>query len=350
MADGRRVAGLDVVRGIAVLLVVLRHALPDQFPGAGIVGVVMFFTLSGFLITGLLLNERRSTGRIALVRFWRRRVVRLVPALTVVMVVVLAVMATIDPLHDRHLLVATALVAFTWTSDLPLLRHSAATFHLWTLAVEEQFYLGWPLVMMAPITRRRPSVVLGVVLVSTVVLAALTVWALGDSVDVAYSLPTPWLSSLVIGGAAAFAWDRPGWREQLRRTPIVIAAASTLAVLSVAPLRSFPIVYIAGGPLIACAMIVIMATLWHSPVRGRVLTGLQWTGLISYPLYLWDYPLAIWGRAAAPPGWQAATALAVVPVAVAAAWATHRWIEMPVQQRYGRRHGPSVRSPSAVGG
>jgi hypothetical protein len=115
----RRIAGLDLLRGLAIALVMLRHALPDLAPGAGVVGVVMFFTVSGFLITGVLVDEHARTGRVNLRRFYRHRARRLVPALVALVFVVVLVTVALDPLGDRDDLVKTVVVALTWTGNLP---------------------------------------------------------------------------------------------------------------------------------------------------------------------------------------------------------------------------------------
>ena len=144
----QRIAGLDLLRGIAIGLVMLRHAVPELAPGAGVVGVVMFFALSGYLITGLLSGELDRTGRLDLRRFYARRARRLVPALLALVAAVVVVTLLLDPLGDRDQLLKTVVVALTWTGNLPFGHASDATFHLWTLATEEQFYLLWPALLL----------------------------------------------------------------------------------------------------------------------------------------------------------------------------------------------------------
>ena len=94
--DGR-IAGLDLIRGLAIALVLLRHAWPSTFAGGGIVGVVMFFALSGYLITGLLLSDIRRLGRVRYVRFYRNRALRLVPALVLMLGALDVVTLDLDP-------------------------------------------------------------------------------------------------------------------------------------------------------------------------------------------------------------------------------------------------------------
>ncbi|MFN3867370.1 MAG: acyltransferase family protein, partial [Demequina sp.] len=136
-----RIARVDVLRGVAVALVMLRHAWPDAFPGAGIVGVVMFFTLSGYLITTSLRQEWEGRGRVDFAHFYWRRAARLVPALLLLVAGFTIVTLWWDPLGDRDEVARTVVVALTWTSNVPTLVNGGAMFHLWTLALEEQFYL-----------------------------------------------------------------------------------------------------------------------------------------------------------------------------------------------------------------
>ncbi|WIB64145.1 acyltransferase [Curtobacterium sp. MCBD17_040] len=150
-----RVQGWDVLRGVAVGLVLLRHAWPSIFGGAGIVGVVMFFTLSGYLITGILWRDLERFGRIRYGHFYRNRAIRLVPSLIVVTVAVGTVAALFNLLDDRGSLVRTAAVAITYTADLPFDHGSAAIEHLWTLATEEQFYLVWPVLLVVAFRLQR---------------------------------------------------------------------------------------------------------------------------------------------------------------------------------------------------
>jgi peptidoglycan/LPS O-acetylase OafA/YrhL len=286
-----RIEGIDLLRGIAVAAVMLRHAWPDAFPGAGVVGVVMFFALSGYLITGLLVDELDRTGRVDLRRFYLRRARRLVPALLFLVAGVVVVTLLLDPLGDRDELGKTVLVALTWTGNLPFGHASDATFHLWTLATEEQFYLLWPAVLAVAFARGRVrTALLAVGVVCLLGCLATLVW-LGDAPDLAYSLPTSWAICFVIGGAARVLGTRavlPAWAAP--------AALAGLAVLSVVPLRGHALTYLAGGPAIAALTAVLLLT-WRTwtevagPARALVLLG-----TVSYAAYLWNYPITLWLR------------------------------------------------------
>ena len=315
-----RVQGIDLLRGVAIGLVMLRHALPTPFAGAGVVGVVMFFALSGYLITGLLLDELDRTGRVDLRRFYVRRVRRLVPALLVVVAGVVLVTLVLDPLGDRDELVKTVVVALTWTADLPFGHASDATFHLWTLALEEQFYLLWPTVLVIAFARHRVDTALAATAAACLLgCVATVVWLRADP-DLAYSLPTSWAVCFVVGAAARVRRDRlhpPTWL-----TPLALAG---LAVLSVVPLRGHALTYLAGGPVIAVlTAAVLLAWRTWTEVTHPALRALVWLGTVSYAAYLWNYPLTLWLRP------HSLLAVALTLVAAALSW---RYVEAPLLRR-----------------
>lgn len=308
--ETRRIDGLDLLRGLAIALVMLRHALPDLFPGAGVVGVVMFFALSGYLITGLL--EERPPLR----RFYARRARRLVPPLLVLVAGVSLVTLVLDPLGDRDRLGWTVLWALTWTGNLPFGHASDATFHLWTLATEEQFYLVWPAVLLL-LGRRRALLVAAT---ATALACVATTWWLAEDPDLAYALPTSWALCFVVGAAVRLYGDRlavPTWS-----VPIALAA---IGLMSVVPLRGHALTYLAGGPAIA-ALTGVLVLAWRHwrTITGPLRAGV-WLGTVSYAAYLWNYPLSLW--------LPALPAVVVTLVAAAVSW---RYVEAPLQQRRDR--------------
>jgi peptidoglycan/LPS O-acetylase OafA/YrhL len=316
----RRIDGIDLLRGVAVGFVMLRHALPQPFAGAGVVGVVMFFALSGYLITGLLLDELDRTGRVDLRRFYVRRARRLVPALLVMVAGVVLVTLLLDPLGDRDQLVKTVAVALTWTADLPFGHASDATFHLWTLAMEEQFYLLWPTVLVLAFARHRVGTALAGTAAACLLACLATVLWLRADPDLAYSLPTSWAVCFVVGAAARVHRDR--LRLPARATPLALAG---LAVLSVVPLRGHALTYLAGGPVIAVlTAAVLLAWRTWTDVTHPALRALVWLGTVSYAAYLWNYPLTLWLRP------HALLAVALTLAAAALSW---KYVEAPLQRR-----------------
>ncbi|HEY1116399.1 MAG TPA: acyltransferase, partial [Acidimicrobiales bacterium] len=148
-ADRRYWPALDGMRGVAVLLVIAYHGERSLAPRGGAIGVTMFFTLSGFLITTLLLRERASTGRIGLGRFYWRRALRLLPAL-VTLVAVTSAYALVTDNHERTLGAALPVLLYVgnWVRTLHDTEGLGLLEHTWSLSVEEQFYLVWPLAVL----------------------------------------------------------------------------------------------------------------------------------------------------------------------------------------------------------
>ena len=318
----KRIAGLDVLRGIAILLVMLRHAFPDVFPGAGVVGVVVFFTLSGYLITGVLQKELTNTGRVDFKRFYLRRARRLLPALTALTVIFAVVTLVFDPLGERDKLLKTVIVLVTFTGNLPISGVSPAAFHGWTLATEEQFYLLWPALLAFAWVRNRTGAVLVVTALGALAACTATLVWLWPNADNAYALPTSWFVCFVIGAATRLKLtSAPRWA--------VPVALTGLAVLSVVPLRGHALTYLVAGPAIAVctAVLLLVWSKWEqvvTPIRPLVVLG-----TLSYGAYLWNYPLTLWLR---PELGAAAGPIAAVLTVVAAAL-SWRYVEEPVMRR-----------------
>jgi peptidoglycan/LPS O-acetylase OafA/YrhL len=260
--------GLDGLRALAIGVVLVAHVGGPSDGVNGWPGVTLFFVLSGYLITRLLLEERSATGRLHVLSFWRRRFARLLPAALLVIVVV----ALFDPNYKRAWLVAAYLANWTmilhWTPLGPLS-------HFWSLAVEEQFYLVWPLaltlILMVPMLAR-PRL-----LIVIAVGVALLRMAQDDPRFALYATPTRF-DALLIGAAAAMVTlPKP-------RTLLAIAAAVVVAGMSLLPYGLIPSL---GIPVVIAASLVLIAF------------GLTWTpnwalvriGVISYGLYLWHFPI-----------------------------------------------------------
>lgn len=378
-----RVRRLDALRGLAVLLVIIRHAAPDAAPGAGVVGIAMFFTLSGYLITGSLLRELDATGRIRLGAFYRRRAVRLLPALSALVAGLAVVTLLLDPLDDRGALGRTLAVALTYTADLPIALGSDSIFHLWTLSVEQQFYLLWPPLLAWAWYRRWTTLLVAGTLVALTLTATCVTLHLGQDFDRAYRWPSSWAGALLIGAAAYMCTHRPkenraaatpahGRSGAILRTLLpprtrltsrrpssprsgrtlrATSAAAALVLLlaaGVVPWRSFSLTYPWGGLLLAALTAVVLHHWADDPTPpGRPLTALARLGTISYAAYLWNYPLTLWLRPWHP---VAGPTLAVVLTLVLA---TASWflVERPATRRWNpsrpSREGPDTEPPEA---
>jgi peptidoglycan/LPS O-acetylase OafA/YrhL len=328
MRLGRQPA-LDGLRGIAILLVVLHHAA--QWPSGGFLGVDLFFVLSGFLITTLLLEESAVTGRISLRRFYARRALRLLPALAVMLAgfIVVSVAVGDNPfivLKRAALGVSyTANIAAAWWPDSqrPPLRH------LWSLAMEEQFYLVWPVALLGITRFARTQLRLVLCLaiaglwLETVVLVATD--HVGNRI---YMGPDTRAIPLLVGCLlASVVAVAP------LRIPRLTAALAILAALYLALFlhSDRPDALILGIPLFAVATAVLIAAGITIP---RLESALSWwplvqLGAISYALYLW-HPLTLLA-VGSPAGHPAGIARPVLGVlaAIGIAAASRILVERP---------------------
>jgi len=343
---------IEGMRGLAVMLVVLFHAGFAGMAG-GFIGVDVFFVISGFLITGLLLRERERTGSVDLLRFYARRARRILPAAVAVIAITLPVaVLVLDPLSRSSVItdgVASALsignvrsasVAGDYFSTVGT---SSPFLHFWSLGVEEQFYLIWPVLLILAGRSRRPRLGIGLVL------CALAIGSFGAELAVTeaapnwafYSLPTrAW--QLAIGGLLALAmipgvvrlpwpstdtaraansgrsanpaasvkpsrsfksarWGKPAWRGIW--SPMVPAgmlaavgwlglAAILWSALSLDAGIAYPGPY-ALVPTLGAAALILAGTSRFGPSLALGLPPLRFLGRISYSLYLWHWPLLV---------------------------------------------------------
>lgn len=307
--------GVDGVRALAVGAVVAYHAGAGWLPG-GFLGVDVFLVISGYLITSLLLAERRATGSIDLVRFWMRRARRLLPAVVVMIAVVLAAMAILHPDEVGRLrgAVGASLAYVTnWYQVLAEQSYFAefarpSVFqHLWSLAVEEQFYLLWPPILAACIaTVGRRRLVAGVVagIVASTVLAWVLFTPGGDPSRIYYGTDTR-LGGLLVGVCLAFAWPVERLAGAARRGAGALldaAGVGALAVLAALLLTMGEFesrLYRGGFLLVALVTAVVLAVVAHPSSRlGRVFSAplLVWIGVRSYGIYLWHWPVLMLTR------------------------------------------------------
>jgi peptidoglycan/LPS O-acetylase OafA/YrhL len=333
---------LDGLRGAAVALVLLRHLGTEHGVGAGAVGVGAFFTLSGFLITTLLLEEWHDNRRIDLRAFFRRRFLRLLPALVVALLVVVA-FAVATGRMDRLLgpIVAAGLYVMNY-ARIAGVDHSFLA-HTWTLAVEEHFYLLWPVTLLAVLRWRDRRVLLGVTAGLAVATALWRVWLWSQGAEalrLQYATDTR-LDSMLIGCAAAILFS-----GRLPKVPAWAGWASigVLGVLSFLGPRS-DLMLTAGYTVLPLASIVLILHLLHGP--GMIPVAARWRpavalGRISYGVYLWHYVL--WGmlRRTIPADmseWVRRPLL--VAIAIGVAMVSYRWVEQPFLAMKRRPEAPT---------
>lgn len=285
---------LDGLRGIAVLIVLVGHG-PIAFLGGG-PGVTVFFTLSGFLITALLLEERRTNGRVDLSRFYARRALRLLPALAVCLVAVAIGLTVLEvPLTGVwYAALYVANLAPALGARLPYLSHT------WSLSLEEQFYVAWPLTLLLLARIRRPWAVAAVTGAGVVVCAALRVVVDRDALltqaqAIQVAFHALWRADALLVGCLLALVLGPALR--LSRTLVAWAAAAGVATVVAATLQARSDLYyslwITAVPLATAALVV-----WALSVDNRFSRALTWrplryTGRISYGLYLWHFPIFV---------------------------------------------------------
>lgn len=365
-----RIGGLDGLRAIAVVLVLAYHLLPGALPG-GMVGVDVFFAISGFLITSLLLVERRRTGTVDLRRFWARRLRRILPALVVALAttVALAVLVGGDALLGVRRQVAGALLlVYNWAEigsgssyfdqTQPLLLTN-----VWSLAVEEQFYLLWPVIVLlalgpATAERRRYAALGALGLAGLSALEALGLLDAGISPSRVYMGTDTHAFGLMMGSALALLHGRATEGLTLRpQSPAVRLVRGALGwaglagvVLiarfaddgSLAPPGSLaPVPALVAASI--CAVGILQAltgevALAPGPARAlqRMLRArpLTWVGERSYGLYLWHWPLWVLAFYALPPRTPPLiVAIIVMVVTLVATESSYRWIETPVRRQ-----------------
>ncbi len=376
--------GLDGLRAFALISILLYHAGFEWMSGA-FISVDLFFLLSGFLITALLLGEREKSGRVDLGQFWIRRARRLFPALFTMLLAVsvwIALWGNAEQVSQAKRDIPWALFYVgNWgqiLGDLPYFAPEPSMFrHLWTLAVEEQWYLVWPLAFigLTAVFRSKRTIV-AILLATAVATWLLMAWfqsggsaPLGgppgafegaDRTNFMYLSTITRSGSLLVGAALAFVW-RP-WRAPRAADapvgrfldPVAAGAAALLVCIFASAKLTAPYTYqwlIAFGTLLSA--VVVMAAVHPAAGGFRHIMSMGWLvaiGKRSYGLYLWSWPISV--MVGATDGNVARFVWAMV-LSVIVSEVVYRFIETPVRQgalgRWWNDRAPISMAPVAGG-
>ncbi|MBS0334961.1 MAG: acyltransferase [Proteobacteria bacterium] len=339
---------IDGLRALAVLAIVAFHAFPRWVPG-GFVGVDVFFVISGFLITGIIARGR-DEGRFSYRGFYLRRARRIAPAYLVVLAA-----TTVAALA---LLLPRALVPVGWALTASALFLTNIFFslgfgyfapgsqanpllHLWSLGVEEQFYLVWPLLVgllsVPGLRRLRAGLAAGLLLTLLGVTQALVA---GGAENLAFFMLPGRAWEFLMGGVLAFGVAPPPrgvTAANLAGTGGLALILGSVAVLT----ETAPFPGLTAVPACLGTALVIWSGLADRPVATRWLESgpLVGVGLISYSLYLWHWPVLVLARAALQRDLGPAEALGLVAASAGLAWLSWRWVEQPCRAR------PAPRKP-----
>lgn len=334
-----RLPSLDGLRAFSIALVICCH-LSRLLTHRGVtvrglgllaqwgpVGVTVFFVISGFLITTLLIQERERTGRIDLKAFYLRRAFRILPAYWAFLLVILGCgLAGVVALSPSAFVRALGFTTDYANADVWVLGHT------WSLSVEEQFYLLWPLLLLVLAHRRAARLAGFLILATPLVRLATWVWAPEARGAIQFMLHTR-VDALMFGGLAAIVRARAPDHPLLRlaRSPRLALASALYLVLGsglgvhLLGAGFFAVVDLSLTPLAACA-VLLYAIAAPETRAGRVLNHrlVARVGVLSYSLYLWQQPLLSpeWH-------WSLSSLPAVVGFALLLAWASQRWVEAP---------------------
>ena len=342
---------IEGLRAVAVIAVIAFH-LRVPFISGGFVGVDVFFVLSGFLITRLILGELARSGTLSLRNFWGRRARRLLPASTLTVVVTVLFAQRMLPPLSMQTLGTDAIAAGTFTTNFVFAHRLGDYFgaqlgstspspllHYWSLAVEEQFYLCWPPLLV--LLTRRPQQYRRLVLATIGVLAAasfiVALWWTARRPSWAFFLLPARMGELLAGAALAVVGTAAAsipanWRAGLGWCGVVGVVGACVGFDESVPWPGAAVLL----PVIATMALIVAGTanaLSWAPATGLAVAPLQWVGRHSYALYLWHWPALVLAEAEwGPLNWP--QRFAAVGVAVGASALSVRLVEDPV--RYSR--------------
>jgi peptidoglycan/LPS O-acetylase OafA/YrhL len=358
---------LDGLRGLAIILVMVEHTHLAPFHGGGL-GVDLFFVLSGFLISGLLLAEFQRSGRLDIRRFYYRRALRLLPALLVLVAVTTGLALAYHQSEVGRATLAMAPRTLFYVANLGRtdIGNPSLLAHTWSLSIEEQFYLVWPLALLLLLRSRwSPTAMVGIALafagLTTVTrtVSYLTGPDTPEHFGAWYFRTDTKVDALLLGCTIALllASELPGTRW-IARLPIgAIGLGSCLALLAVVPwVEQTRITFMAQVSVfrLASAGLILAFVLGRRPAswleRAFRARWLCFTGVLSYSLYLWHFP--VFALVQERLGRSLKSLLVEVPLTVLLAYGSYRLVERPFlrarERLPGTRQEPSVRGELAA--
>jgi len=327
---------IQALRALAAILVLVYHA---KWLDGGYIGVDIFYVISGFLITGILVRELDTKNSISLLSFYARRAKRLLPASFLVIFVTgiagyILLPASMRESFGRDLIAASTYVSnflfALWENDYQNLNSTPSPFiHFWSLAVEEQFYLFWPffILLLFRIGRRR-AVLYGVIvtligsfLFSLYLTERAPIWAF-------YILPTrAW--ELAAGALLVFLPDLRRIRPVIALSPFIVVLTATYIFDEATPFPGTA----ALAPVVATVLLLASRSNWP-PFLDAIarFRGTQWLGAISYPLYLWHWPVLVIPAIYLGQELTVVQTVLMLGLTVVLAGLTHKYVEGPLRE------------------
>lgn len=308
----RYMPGLDGVRAVAVIAIIIYHLNPQWLSG-GFLGVDTFFVISGYLITSLLLTEYHNTGKIELMSFWLRRVKRLIPAVIFLVMGVIVLSLIFMPTEIQKVR-ADSIAAIFYVSNWWYIMQNVDYFeqfavqplkHLWSLAIEEQFYLVFPIVLLSLLSfiRRLKSIrIIFLILLVISMIAMMVLYVPNENVARVYFGTDTRIQTLLMGVLLALVWPPFQLKAKVNRqmrTMIDTAGVVGLAILFICfkfVSETNSILYYGGFFLISTVTLLVIASSVHpSGYFAKFLGNKVFTfiGSRSYSLYLWHYPIIV---------------------------------------------------------
>lgn len=334
---------IDGMRAVAILLVVIFHALPSTLP-SGFIGVDIFFVISGYLITGIILKDL-AAGHFSYLHFYARRFRRIMPALVTVLLAVL-LLGWFILLSDEYSNVSRNIVAgATFTTNLILLRQASyfdwaaemnPLLHLWSLGVEEQFYLLWPPILLF-IHRYSRKWIAYILMLGVITFGMNAYFISGNETKVFYLLPTRFWELLIGGMLAQYESSRP--HTPPRHGNALALSGTVLLLIAIYCINrgeSYP-GWWALLPTLATALLIAAGP--DTLINRTLLANkpMVWFGLISYPLYLWHWPLLSIARINEGE-LNTSFALGILMLSTILAFLTWQFIELPAQFKFFPHH------------